>query len=248
MGRALFIVSRKRVDIFRALVRNRVAAEDFEVILDRRRAGPRRRKDERRLHSIARDLRALGFSIVPGGVPHPAAAPLPPAVLHALKIPADTVSFLKALSPFTGFTPEQLGVLARRAREGHLKKGQVLFREGEQGGEMFFIRQGTILISKVITGKVEKVLRRLRPGEFFGEMSLLGGLPRTATATAETEAVVLVLDRGSLQHVIELSSRAALSFFTSIVQQISKRLATTEDVVAEITRWGLEAAGLKRQT
>ncbi len=245
-GRPLFIVDRDRADIFKALTRSRAAGDVFEVVLDRRRQpSGRERKADRRIDNIARDLDALGFAVVVRP-PRPASA-VPPEALRALKIPADRVAFLGALAPFKGFTPEQLSILARRAREWRLKAGQALFREGEQGGEMFFVQRGTILISKVVTGKVETVLRRLQPGEFFGEMSLLGALPRTATAKAEIDAVVLGLDRASLVHVIELSSRAALSFFTTIVQQVSQRLATTEDAIAEVTRWGLEAAGLRRQ-
>lgn len=246
-GRPLFIVDRERADIFKALTRSRAAGDVFEVVLDRRRQpSGRERKADRRIDNIARDLDALGFAVVVRP-PRPAGIALPPEALRALKIPADRVAFLGALAPFKGFTPEQLSILARRAREWRLKAGQALFREGEQGGEMFFVQRGTILISKVVTGKVETVLRRLQPGEFFGEMSLLGALPRTGTAKAETDAVVLGLDRASLVHVIELSSRAALSFFTTIVQQVSQRLATTEDAIAEVTRWGLEAAGLRRQ-
>jgi CRP-like cAMP-binding protein len=84
----------------------------------------------------------------------------------------------------------------------------------------------------------------MQPGDYFGEMSLFGHLPRSATAWAETDAVLLGLDRESLHHVIEQSPRAGLAFFTRMVQEFSRRLATTDDVVAEVTRWGLEATGL----
>src|SRR5579863_3085450 len=72
-------------------------------------------------------------------------------------------------------------------------KSTVLFREGDEGAEMFVIRGGRIAISKT-AGTVEKVLVTLGPGEFFGEMSILNNKPRTATATVVEDAQLLVID------------------------------------------------------
>jgi len=58
------------------------------------------------------------------------------------------------------------------------RRHQILFREGDRGDEMFIVRRGTILISKSVTGKVEQVLVRVEPFDFFGEMSLFDGSPR----------------------------------------------------------------------
>lgn len=157
---------------------------------------------------------------------------------------ADTTAFLASLAPFEAFTAEQLGLLARGVQVRLLAKGQALFREGEPGGEMFFVRRGGILISKAVTGNLEKVLARMGAGDFFGEMSLFGQLRRSATAQAEVDSVLLALDRASVLRVIELSPPAGLAFFTTVVKEFSRRLATTDDLVAEVTRWGLEATGL----
>jgi CRP-like cAMP-binding protein len=170
---------------------------------------------------------------------------LPLTALGPVSVPADTIAFFESLEPFKEFTRDQLGILARGVSERTILKGQALFREGEQGGEMFFVRKGTVVISKGVTGNIEKVLARMGPGEFFGEMSLFGGLHRSATARTETGAVLLGLARESLQQVIELSPHAGLAFLTSIIRAFSKRLADTDDIVAEVTRWGLEATGLE---
>ena len=71
-------------------------------------------------------------------------------------------------------------------------------------------------------------------------MSLFGCLRRSATARAEADTLLLGLDRGSLEHVVQLAPRAGLSFFTGMIQECSRRLAATDDLVAEVTRWGLE--------
>src|SRR5258708_27035251 len=59
--------------------------------------------------------------------------------------------------------------------------GTVLFREGDRGATMYVLRSGKVKISKHISD-TELTLAVLGPGEFFGEMALLEGLPRSAVA------------------------------------------------------------------
>jgi CRP-like cAMP-binding protein len=84
------------------------------------------------------------------------------------------------------------------------------------------------------------------PGDFFGEMSLFDGAPRSATIQADPgiDVELLILDRASLESLIDASPRAAASFFHALVQVFIERLRNSTDLVAEVTRWGLEATGL----
>jgi CRP/FNR family cyclic AMP-dependent transcriptional regulator len=154
------------------------------------------------------------------------------------------ISFLSSVNLLKGFGEADLVALALRLRERRLKKGEVLFREGDAGQEMFFIRSGNIVVSKPVTGRVEQVLARLGPGDFFGEMSLFDQYPRSATIQAETEAQLLCLDRDNLRQLVDVSPRAAVSFFEVMVGEFIRRLRTSTELVAEVTRWGLEATGL----
>jgi CRP/FNR family transcriptional regulator, cyclic AMP receptor protein len=158
--------------------------------------------------------------------------------------PADNADFLKTVRLFLEFEYPELLALAGRLRERKLRKGQVLFREGEAGEEMFLVREGSILVSKAVTGKVEQVLARFGPGDFFGEMSLFDRSPRSATIQAETEALLLALDRENLNGLIQVNPRAAAALFQGLVHVFIERLRTSGELVAEITRWGLEATGL----
>ena len=157
---------------------------------------------------------------------------------------AETLAFLRDVRVFEGFSDPDLAAVADRLRERELRKRQVLFREGDRGEEMFIVRHGTMLISKAVTGKVEQVLVRVEPSDFFGEMSLFDGSPRSATAQAETDVELLVLGRDSLQAMTETTPRAAATFFYAMVQVFMERLRRSTQQVAEATRWGLEATGL----
>ena len=161
--------------------------------------------------------------------------------------PAD-VSFLRTTTVFKDLSEAHLTALLSRLRERRLRKGDVLFRAGDQGHELFVIRDGTIVVSKPVIGRVEQVLARLGPGQIVGEMSLFDEAPRSATLQAETDAWLLCLDRGGLNQFIELSPEAAAAFFFQVVKVFVGRLRDSGNLIAEVTRWGLEATGMDLDT
>ena len=158
--------------------------------------------------------------------------------------PAETVALLRQVRVFRRIAPQDLEALAATLRETSLRKGQVLFREGDLGDTMYLVQRGTLIISKAVTGKVDQVLARFGTGEFFGEMALFDRAPRSATVQADTDATLLALDRQHLEHLIEVNPRAAVEFFEALVHVFIDRLRATGELVAEVTRWGLEATGL----
>jgi len=89
------------------------------------------------------------------------------------------------------------------------------------------------------------VLARLEPGEAFGEMSVFGDeRHRSATCQADVDALLYSLDRESLNRFITGNPLSAAKFFWHMAQMAFKRLRDSSDLVAEVTRWGLEATGL----
>ncbi len=82
--------------------------------------------------------------------------------------------------------------------ERKYRKGEILFREGEPPREIFLIKEGKV---EIIKG--DKRLAILDAGEFLGEMAVLDGRPRSATARALEDTVVLTLDRDELLKKME---------------------------------------------
>jgi CRP/FNR family transcriptional regulator, cyclic AMP receptor protein len=162
--------------------------------------------------------------------------------------PAETLAFLREVRLFKEIDGPELTALAESLRERTLRRGQVLLREGEIGEEMFIVVRGSIVISKMVKDRVEQVLARIGPGDFFGEMSLFDRSPRSATVQADSDVTLLALDRAALRRLTEVSPRAAAAFFYALVQVFIERLRASGDLVAEVTRWGLEATGLDVDT
>ena len=75
--------------------------------------------------------------------------------------------------------------------------GEVVFRQGDKGVDMFVIQTGVVEISRGV-GSDRTVMATLRQGDFFGEMSLLESMPREADAVAVTHTELLVITQGGL--------------------------------------------------
>src|SRR3954462_7313935 len=104
--------------------------------------------------------------------------------------------------------------------------GDVLFREGESGEVMFVIQTGAVRIAKNIGGE-DKVLAVLGPGEFLGEMAILNGKPRTATATVVETTRCLVIEAKTLESMVARNAEIALR----LIKKLAKRLDSADTLV-----------------
>ena len=80
-------------------------------------------------------------------------------------------------------------------RREHFEAGQAIFREGDHGDWLYIIEEGEIEVRKAVRGQGETPIRRLGPGDCFGEIALLGDHVRTASTHSLTSANVLAIDR-----------------------------------------------------
>ncbi len=99
--------------------------------------------------------------------------------------------------------------------------GEVIFQQGEPAEEMFFIQDGQVEIVYGDQGS-EAVLRVLQPGEFIGTASLLGELPRAASARARTDCRLLRLDRGTFEEVIRERTDVALEMIRRLAHRLQE--------------------------
>jgi len=106
------------------------------------------------------------------------------------------------------------------------RAGEVLFREGESGVEMFVIQNGLVRISKRVAGE-ERPLATLGRGEFIGEMAILNERPRTATATVLQDARLLVIGAKTLELMLANNSEIALR----LIKKLATRLASADELV-----------------
>jgi CRP/FNR family transcriptional regulator/CRP/FNR family cyclic AMP-dependent transcriptional regulator len=107
----------------------------------------------------------------------------------------DTQLF-QSIPLFKDLSEAELAMLARHAVPRQFSPEQIILLAEEEGDTMFVIRQGTVKVSVITDEGREIILDLLGTGDFFGEMALLDGYPRSATVTA-MEATELVMLRRS---------------------------------------------------
>jgi CRP-like cAMP-binding protein len=104
--------------------------------------------------------------------------------------------------------------------------GDVLFREGEHGEEMYVIQSGVVQILKRV-GEGERPLATLGRGDFVGEMAILNDKPRTATAVVLEHATCLVIDAATLEQMIAKNAEIALR----LVKKLARRLDSADEMI-----------------
>ena len=105
------------------------------------------------------------------------------------------VAFLRQVPIFKDVDEQVLIALWPSLRERRLRKGEVIFREGDPGDELFVIFSGSVVVSKPVTGRVEQVLNRLGQGEVFGEMSVFGDEQKRSATRSEVSRSRLKVNR-----------------------------------------------------
>jgi CRP-like cAMP-binding protein len=126
-----------------------------------------------------------------------------------------TIALLGHIALFSGCNRRQLGVIARHMTEMEVAQGTVVVKEGEPADEAFVIIEGVAHVE--LNG--EK-LSDLGEGDFFGELSLLDGGPRTATVIAESPMFVLMMNAEQLEQVVRSAPAVALT----MLKELSRRL------------------------
>ena len=119
------------------------------------------------------------------------------------------------------------GAPAQFTRE--VKKGEVIFKEGDLGTEMFIVHEGQVEILKEVEGGEVKPLVVFEKGDFFGEMAILEDLPRTATARAVTDGTVLTINGSTFDQMLRANPEIAVR----MMRKLSRRLRETDALLKQ---------------
>jgi CRP-like cAMP-binding protein len=114
-----------------------------------------------------------------------------------LRRSSQKMDLLKKVPMFSNLSQRHLREVSKHADQLSVKTGNVLAEQGKIGWEFIFIVEG-----KARVEKDGKVIRQLSGGDFLGEISLIDGEPRTATVTAETDMILLVVNKTSFDHLL----------------------------------------------
>ena len=134
----------------------------------------------------------------------------------------DHTSLLGSLNLFESLSVDELSALSARLEEVQFEAGSVIFEQGAPGGRLFIIEEGAVDISYGV-GTDALRLATLVPGEYFGELSLFDGEPRSASAHAARNCKLLALDHADFVAFTSKRPDAALK----VMRELARRLRQT---------------------
>jgi CRP/FNR family cyclic AMP-dependent transcriptional regulator len=131
-----------------------------------------------------------------------------------------TLEALRSVPLFSSLDDEAAAALRRLLGVEHRPAGAVLFRAGDRGDRMYLIEAGRVRIHIQDAGGDELTLAELGGGDFFGEMSILDGKPRSAQATVTEDARLAVLSREDFLDFVRRTPEVALRMLSAITERL----------------------------
>ncbi|HEX5337956.1 MAG TPA: cyclic nucleotide-binding domain-containing protein [Gallionella sp.] len=154
--------------------------------------------------------------------------------LGAGKLSASQVaSMLDDVQMFRDFEWTQIEALSAYLQLYQASPGAVLFREGDHGDFMCIVLKGKLEIHKEDHLGVDKTVATVLPGRSLGEMTMVDGEARSATAIAVSDATLAVLTQENFQNIVRDKPALAVKMLLKVAQLLSQRLRHTSGILVD---------------
>ena len=131
------------------------------------------------------------------------------------------------------FTEDQLEKLARYLLVSEAKQGSEVFAEGAKEAYMSIVIKGIVKVIKEDSLNRKSAIAEVGPGKTLGEMSLIDGWPRSASAVAIEDSTMLVLTRDNFEHLLSDQPQLGSQILMKLAGLLSQRLRMTNWVLVE---------------
>lgn len=132
---------------------------------------------------------------------------------------------------FQGLNEQQFALLSSRIQKISLRRGEVLFVEGDEGDRLYIITEGKIKLGHSSEDGRESLLAILGPGEMIGELTLFDPGKRSTTATAVSPASMLCLDHSDLVQILDTNPEVAKHLLRALAQRLRRTNESLSDLV-----------------
>ncbi len=139
---------------------------------------------------------------------------------------ATKIDSLRRAKAFASLTEEELKAIALCAREHHFESAQMICEEGQPSAALYVIATGEVELESAAR---RQAVNRLKEGDTFGEVSMLGDQPYALTAMALSNVSTLIIDRDTLKELIECYPNIALG----LMRELALRLGQSHDLWRE---------------
>jgi CRP/FNR family transcriptional regulator, cyclic AMP receptor protein len=134
----------------------------------------------------------------------------------------ETARLLARTEVFGDLEERELVEVAQVAVPRHWERGEVIFREGDQGDTCYLLRTGAVVLTREHQDGRMVALAELRAGSLFGELAMFRGETRSATAEAIEPTTAVALLASDMQRLIRRSPDLALKFLGTLAERVSR--------------------------
>jgi len=137
---------------------------------------------------------------------------------------------LRRCALFAHAGDDALRALADGMRSRQFRRGEVVFHEGDAGDSLQVVTSGSVKIVLSSRGGEEAIIATLHPGEFFGELALLDGAPRSTTATAIEPTETLSLSRDAFLELLRRDPQIVEALLVSLAEVVRRLTGHVEEL------------------
>lgn len=138
---------------------------------------------------------------------------------------------LAACRLFAGLDARAMDLVASALRVRRFRRGEVIFHAGDPGDSLFIVASGSVKITVTAEDGAEPaILTTIGAGGFFGELALLDGAPRSATAAAVDAVETLVLRRDAFDRLVDTEVGLRRTLLGALAAEIRRLTAQVEDL------------------
>ena len=146
----------------------------------------------------------------------------------------DSLDRIRDIGLFGGLGDDVLRTFVATLEVSELAPGTVVFKEGDSGRELFVLLDGEVEVLRRSKRGHETRVAILGPGDWFGEMSVLDVLPRSATTRILAPTHLLRLTAHELDMLYRRDTRSYSLLVLNIAREISRRLRVADGLLAEL--------------
>jgi CRP/FNR family transcriptional regulator/CRP/FNR family cyclic AMP-dependent transcriptional regulator len=131
------------------------------------------------------------------------------------------IRFLQDIPLFQALSTQQLQSILQDVQARRFGQGEIIFREGDPGQVLYLVQSGQVRIYvNGLDGSETSVILFGRPGDMFGELAVIDGLPRSATAVALDKTLLYTISRESFRQHMQRFPQLALNFMKELTHRV----------------------------
>jgi len=141
----------------------------------------------------------------------------------------EDIKILKTIPLFKGLDQMELIQVAKKVKNIKLKKGTIGIEEGSPEGSLFIMKTGKATVYRLGKKGEKKILGKFEKGQWFGEVSLIDHLPRSASCVLDEDSELLEIPKEAFHELMEESLIIKVKLQTRLLEDLCKKLRRSND-------------------